>query len=113
MLPSVAVGQLLVEQAHALSVEPPVPRYLRNPYTGYWPGHSSATGLAGTGILARGTGKNGCCGAGGSTRSRSTGSGRLSEDSRSAHRERGCVGLGVARKMGGSQTPTWRGVSEE
>ena len=49
MLPSVAVGQLLVEQAHALSVEPPVPRYLRNPYTGYWPGHSRATGLAGTG----------------------------------------------------------------
>ena len=49
MLPSVAVGQLRVEQAIALSAEPPIPRCLHNPYSGYWPGHSSATGLAGTG----------------------------------------------------------------
>ena len=49
MLPSVAVGQRRVEQAIALSAEPPIPRCLRNPYSGYWPGHSSAASLAGTG----------------------------------------------------------------
>ena len=42
------VGQIREMQAIALSIEPPVPCCLRNPDLGYRPGHSSATGLAGT-----------------------------------------------------------------
>lgn len=48
-----AVGQCRVVQVIALSVEPPIPRYLRNPRLGDWPGRSSATGLAGTGDSSR------------------------------------------------------------
>ena len=107
MLPSVAVGQLLVEQAIALSTEPPIPRCLHNPYSGYWPGHSSATGLAGTGdsskrdweewVLWRGwfdTGPFDRLRAGPST------------SSGPAHRERlGGLTVGIARKTGGFETP--------
>ena len=42
------VGKIHEMQAIALSIEPPVPCCLRNPDLGYRPGHSSATGLAGT-----------------------------------------------------------------
>lgn len=40
-------------QVTALSVEPPIPRYLRNPDSGYRPSHSSGTGLAGTEDFSR------------------------------------------------------------
>ena len=42
-----SVEQRRVTQVIALSVEPPIPRYLRNPRLGDWLSHSSAIGLLG------------------------------------------------------------------
>ena len=51
MLPPIAVRQRRVIEVIALSVEPPIPRYLRNPRLGDWLSHSSATGLLGNSPL--------------------------------------------------------------
>ena len=49
MLPPIAISQGRVVQVIALSVEPPIPRYLRNPRLGDCLSHSSPTRLLGIG----------------------------------------------------------------